>query len=137
MNESEAFFDTSVLLYLLSADPTRAGTTERLLERPGSISVQVLNEFTAVGKGKLGLSFDEIADITGTLRAICRVLPLTEETYDRGLRIAARYGFSIYDSMIAASALLAGCGTLWSEDLQHRQVIDGLLTVMNPFNGRS
>ena len=35
------------------------------------------------------------------------------------LALAERYGLSIYDAMIAASALDAGCDTLWSEDIQH------------------
>jgi predicted nucleic acid-binding protein len=105
-----------------------------LLELSGSISVQVLNEFTAVGRGKLGLSFAEIAQVTGTIREICKVHPLTEETYDRGMAVASSYGFSIYDSMIVASALFAGCRTLYSEDLQDRQVIDRTMTVANPFN---
>lgn len=60
---------------------------------------------------------------------------LTEDVHDRGLDIAERYGFSLYDSMIVAAALCAGCTTLFTEDLQHRQVIDGALTVRNPFVG--
>ncbi|MGH8194085.1 MAG: PIN domain-containing protein [Woeseiaceae bacterium] len=134
MNGTDCFFDTNVLLYLLSADASKADTVERLLEVSGSISLQVLNEFTAVGKGKLGLSFAEISDVTGTIRAICSVHPLTEETYDRGVRIAGNYGFRVYDSMIVAAALTAGCDTLYSEDLQHRQLIDDRLTVVNPFH---
>jgi predicted nucleic acid-binding protein len=58
---------------------------------------------------------------------------LTVESHDLGIDISDRFGFSVYDSMIVASALLAGCETLYSEELQHRQVIDGKLTVLNPF----
>lgn len=133
MSPTDCFFDTSILIYLLSADARKADVAENLLAQSGSISVQVLNEFTAVGRGKIGLSFAEIADVTGTLRAICSVNPLTEEVYDKGVEVAARYGFSIYDSMIVASALIARCGTLYSEDLQHRQVIEESLKVVNPF----
>lgn len=133
MSGTDSFFDTSVLLYLLSAEGSKAETVEHLLEESGSISVQILNEFTSVGKRKLQLSFAEIAELTGTIRAICNVHPLTEQTYDRGVSIAERYRFSIYDSMIVASAILAGCGTLYSEDLQNGQIIDGRLTVANPF----
>ncbi len=49
------------------------------------------------------------------------------------LGIAKKYGYEIYDALIAASALEAGCATLSSEDLQHRQVHEGRLTVRNPF----
>jgi predicted nucleic acid-binding protein len=41
--------------------------------------------------------------------------------------------FHIYDALIVASALEAECTTLYSEDLQDGQVIDGPLTIRNPF----
>jgi predicted nucleic acid-binding protein len=67
------------------------------------------------------------------LPTICRVDPLTVEIHDRGLDIAERYRFSLYDAMIVAAALLGKCATLYSEDLQHRQQIDQQLTIVNPF----
>jgi predicted nucleic acid-binding protein len=133
MSDAEAFFDTSVLLYLLSAETGKADRAEELLEQSGVISVQVLNEFTVVGTRKLGLSFAEVREVLGTIRTVCDTQPLTVEHHDKATEIAERYGFSFYDSVIVASALLAGCRTLYSEDLQHRQVIDKRLTVINPF----
>jgi predicted nucleic acid-binding protein len=133
MKETECFFDTSVLLYLLSGDAGKADTAEHLLEQSGIITVQVLNEFTAVGKRKLKLSYAEIKDVLGTVRGICRVDPLTVEGHDRGIEIAQRYNFSFYDSVVVASALVAGCKTLYSEDLKHNQVIDKTLKIVNPF----
>lgn len=133
MSGAESFFDTSVLLYLLSAEPGKADRVEELLARRGTISVQVLNEFTAVATRKLGLSFAEIREVLGTVRAICHTHPLQVDHHDRGVDIAERYRFSFYDSIIIASALIAGCKTLYSEDLQHKQVIDKQLTVINPF----
>jgi hypothetical protein len=44
-----------------------------------------------------------------------------------------RFGFSLYDSMIASSALQCDCTVLYSEDMQHGQEIDGQLVVINPF----
>lgn len=133
MSDAESFFDTSVLLYLLSAQADKADRAEELLEQSGVISVQVLNEFTSVAIRKLGLSFAEVREVLGTVRALCTTHPLTIEHHDKATEIAERYGFSFYDSVIVASALLAGCKTLYAEDLQHRQVIDKQLTVINPF----
>jgi predicted nucleic acid-binding protein len=133
MSDADAFFDTSVVLYLLSDDAAKADRTEELIAQTGVISVQVLNEFAAVAKRKLALSLPEVREVLGTVRSLCVTHPLTEESHDLGLEIAERHGFSMYDSMIVASALLAGCKTLYSEDLQHRQVIDKRLTVINPF----
>ena len=133
MPDADVFFDTSVLLYLLSADEKKADRVEALLQDFGHVSVQVLNEFTAVSRGKLGMSFAEIREILGTVRAVCRIHSLTTETHDRAIEIAERYKFSMYDSIIVASAYLAGCRTLYAEHLQHLQIIERQLTIVNPF----
>jgi predicted nucleic acid-binding protein len=134
MSGTEAFFDTNVLLYLLSGDAAKADRAEALLAEGGAISVQVLNEFAAVASRKLGLTWPEIREVLDTARALCRVEPLTVATHELGVAICERYGFSLYDSMIVAAALLADCSVLWTEDLQDGQRIDGRLTVKNPFD---
>jgi predicted nucleic acid-binding protein len=136
MNGDKAFFDTNILLYLLSGDEAKADRVEELVAGggiSGIISVQVLNEFASVATRKLGMSWVEVRDVLSQVRAVCPVEPITVEVHDRGLRIAERYGFSLYDAMIVASALLAGCATLYSEDMQHEQVLDDHLTIRNPF----
>lgn len=137
MNAAEAFFDTHILLYLLSGDPEKADHAEAVLAKGGIISVQVLNEFAAVASRQLGLSYPEIREVLQTVREVCKVNFLTLETHDLGLQVAERYQFSFYDSLIVASALLAKCGTLYSEDLQDGQTIDGRLIVRNPFAVRA
>ena len=95
MSATDAFFDTNVLLYLLSEDAAKADRAEDLLADGGVISVQVLNEFAAVASRKLGLAWPEIREVLGTAQALCRVEPLTMATHERGLAIAERYGFSV------------------------------------------
>ncbi len=136
MNAVEAFLDTNVLLYLLSGDEAMANRAEELIAAGGVISVQVLNEFASVASRKLGMSWAEIREVLETVRSICCIEPLSLETHDRGLAVAERYGFSVYDSMILASALVAGCTTLFSEDLQDGQRIDDRLTVRYPFRAK-
>lgn len=133
MSAGEAFFDTNVLLYLLSGDHEKADRAEALLAQRGTVSVQVLNEFAAVASRKLGLAYPEIREVLAPIRAVCAVEPVTLETHDLGVGIAERYGFSIYDALIVAAALLAECETLYSEDLQDGQRIDGRLVIRNPF----
>jgi predicted nucleic acid-binding protein len=133
MNGDKVFFDTNVLLYLLSGDEAKADRAEEVLAGGGIISVQVLNEFASVATRKLGMSWIEIREILSQVRAVCPAEPITVEIHDRGLQIAERYGFSIYDALIIASALLTGCVTLYSEDMQHGQVVDDQLTIHNPF----
>lgn len=132
---AERFVDTNVLLYLLSADAAKADRVEETLAAGVTISVQVLNEFAAVALRKLGMTVAEVRDALEPIMAICEVLPITVETHQRGLQIAERYRFSIYDAFIIAAALNAGCSTLYTEDLQDGQVIDDALTIRNSFQG--
>ena len=133
MSGADSFFDTSVLLYLLSDDTVRADRIETLLSARGVISVQVLNEFAVVALRKLNMPLNEVREILGTIRAVCAVEPISVETHDRGLAIFERYRFSLYDSMLVATALISGAKILYSEDLQNGQIIDDQLRVTNPF----
>ena len=136
MSAADSFFDTSVLLYLLSGDVDKADRVEELLAERATISVQVLNEFAAIALRKLRMPLSEVREILNTVRTVCHVEPVTVATHDRGLAINERYGFSLYDSMIIASALIVAVKILYSEDLQDGQVVDGKLRIVNPFLNR-
>lgn len=134
MPEAKAFIDTNVLLYLLSSNTDKANRAESLLRAGGLISVQILNEITNVARRKLAMSWLEINELLMLIRSVCPVQPLIIETHDRGRLVAERYGINVYDAMIVAAALLAGCETLYSEDMQDGLLIDHQLRVSNPFN---
>jgi predicted nucleic acid-binding protein len=128
------FFDTNVLVYVVGQNDARTAVAEALVAGGGVVSVQVLNELVSVARRKLGMTWEEVGDAVRAIRTLCpSVVPLTVETHDAGLRIAAQYGFQIYDALVVAAALAADCTTLYSEDLQDGQVIDGHLTIRNPF----
>lgn len=127
------FIDTNVLLYLFSADAAKADRAEAIVAVGGVISVQVLNEFAAVALRKLGMSWTEITEALDVVRAVCTVEPLTVETHDRGKALAIRHGFSVFDAMIVATALIARADTLYSEDLQDGLRVERALTIRNPF----
>jgi predicted nucleic acid-binding protein len=129
---ADDFFDSNVLLYYVSAETEKAIRAADLLREGGTISVQVLNEFVNISLRKYAKPISEIRDILNAIRDLCTVTSLDIATHERGLDIAERYRFSVYDSMIVASALQAGCRTLYTEDLQDGQSIDGL-AVRNPF----
>jgi predicted nucleic acid-binding protein len=135
MSAADNFFDTSVLLYLLSAEAPKADRVEQLLTDRGTISVQVLNEFAAVALRKLGMPLREVREILDTVRVVCAVEPVTVATHDRGLAIHERYGFSLYDSVRVSAALIAGTKVFYTEDLPHGQLVDGQLRIANPFRG--
>jgi predicted nucleic acid-binding protein len=129
---ADVFFDTNVLLYILSTESGKADRAEALLAGGGVLSVQVLNEFASVAARKLNMEMAEIREILATVRAVCTVVPMTVEIHDLALDLVEQHRFSIYDALIVAAAQRAGCDVLYTEDLHHGQMI-GRLSVRNPF----
>jgi predicted nucleic acid-binding protein len=129
---ADDFFDSNVLLYLVSPEPSKAARAEALVDTGGMVSIQVLAEVANVARRKFQMTFQEIRELLLGIRLACSVHTPDLATHELGLDIAERYRFSIYDSMLLASALEAGCRTFYSEDLHHGQPIEGL-TIRNPF----
>ena len=131
------FFDTNVLLYALADTEERTTRALDLLLKGGYVSVQVLNEFVNVSRRKFKKSWEDVDDFIRAVRALCGpVQPISEEVHEEAVRIAKSYQLGIYDANIVAAALLAGCTTLYSEDMQDGQKIGGL-TLRNPFKAVS
>src|ERR1700712_793623 len=117
-----------------SLDRIKADRVRVLLGSGGTVSVQVLNEIAHVALRKFKMSWVDTKSFLSTISDLLTVKPLTADTHATGLRLAERYGFAIYDSMIVAAALAADCDTLWSEDMQHGLMVDGRLRIANPFS---
>jgi predicted nucleic acid-binding protein len=131
-----SFFDSNVLVYLASQDSAKADRAEAVLDDGGAISAQVLNEIANVARRKMRMSWQETRGFLDSLRGLLAVHPVTVETHELGLELAERYNLAIYDAFIAASALLAECDRLWSEDMQDGLAIERKLRVVNPFRAR-
>ena len=129
---SGEFVDTNVILYLLD-DGFKADQAEAILARGPRISVQVLNEAMVNCRRKAGLNWDETASFLAGVQALCSVEDVTLRTHEVGRALAERYGFSVYDAMIVAAALIAGCTTLWTEDMHAGLLVEGQLRLVNPF----
>jgi predicted nucleic acid-binding protein len=130
---AKAFADTYVLLQLLSDDERKAQRAEALLQHGPTISVQVLNEIVSVTTRKLGMPVDEVAEFCYVLRRLCHIEPITTDHHDLALSLLRRYGFSMYDALIVATALIADCRRLYTEDLQHNHIVLRQLRIVNPF----
>jgi predicted nucleic acid-binding protein len=133
MNAKKIFFDTNTLLYLLSSDIKKADWVSDNLQPSNVISVQVLNEFTSASIRKIKISNAELDEFLDLFTSTFNVRSLDVATFETGLMVSRRYGYQHYDSMIIAAALQAGCEKLYSEDMQHRQMIDKRLQIVNPF----
>ena len=127
------FYDSNVLLYGFRGDVGRIRTVRELLSLRGTVSVQVLNEMTNVCRRKLAMSLEEIEFVLQPLRTLVNIVPVTLAAHDRAFDLLRRYNLSVYDAVLIAAALEAGCVTFYSEDMQDGLVVDGRLTIVNPF----
>jgi predicted nucleic acid-binding protein len=131
---AKAFFDTNVLIYAVAENDPRSAQAEELLASGGILSVQILNEFASVARRKISMSWSEVTEALDAFRVLCPLaLPITVQMHEVALKIAQSHDYTIYDSLVVAAALEAGCATLYSEDLHDGQTIDGQLTIRNPF----
>lgn len=136
MPDARTFVDTNVWVYAHLRAPrdvrhARALAALEQLAEP-IISPQVVAEYYSV----MLRNARPDAWIQANLRAMfafARLQPANAAVVSTALDVRNRYGFSYWDCQIAAAALEAGCSTLLSEDLQHGQVIEGRLQILNPF----
>lgn len=140
MND-KVFLDTNILVYAFGAKKSsvpepRIAMAEQIVMLGGVVSIQVLNEFVQVCHRKADLSWVQILGSLEVIKDLCgRTIPLTIETHEAAVDLSRRHSFNIYDSLILAAAMQAGCTTLYTEDMQHGQTI-GKLTIVNPFLAR-
>jgi predicted nucleic acid-binding protein len=132
------FFDTNILLYSISRDPTEALKRERAIELldgdNGALSVQVLQEFyvQATRESRPDKLPHETA--AGLIRTWTRfaVQDVTLPVVLRALTIKFKHGFSYWDSAIIAAARALGCRTLYTEDMSDGREVEGI-QIINPF----
>lgn len=129
---SAEFADTNVVLYLLDDGP-KAERAEEILGQGPRISVQVLKEAMVNCRRKAGLSWEDTGAFLEGIKSLCPVEDLTIQTHQVGRALAEKYQLSVYDAMIVSAALLAGCTTLWTEDMHDGLLVEDWLRVVNPF----
>lgn len=131
--EMPVFLDSNIVLYALGDDDKKSRVAASLIEAGPWISTQVINECSHVLRRKLQWTPGKIDE---HLSAILRLVQLADVGISEirsAWALAERYGFGHYDSLIIAAALQTGSATLYTEDMQHGQVINGRLTLINPF----
>ena len=127
-----AFFHTNILVYAQQTGG-KADRARALFAGGGKISVQVLNEFTAVYRRKQRKDWREISEaISDVLMTVDPPLALTLDLHAAARALAEDHQLSFCDALIVASAIEAGCDTLFTEDMQHDRKF-GRLAIVNPF----
>lgn len=129
------FVDSNVWLYALIAqqDQAKSELARQIISVPQIVSVQVVNEVCVNLLRKGRRSEDEIDELIRAFHSRHCVVPLNEEVLLRAVELRRTSSFSYWDSLIIAAALSAGATVLYSEDMQHLQLVDGSLGIINPF----
>ena len=133
----KVFVDSNIFIYakVKSQDTEKYIGAQRLLrsiDQQVIISVQVLNEFynTLV---RIGIDDAAIQSFLKQIIQTTLTKPINKSTVELCWKMRNEYHYSYYDSLILASALESGCTILYSEDMQHGQVIEKKLKILNPF----
>lgn len=134
-----SFFDTNVLVYMF--DEGERGKQRRAMQLfedaidqgRALLSTQVLQEFFVVVTRRLSPPMPH--ELAGRVIRAFAALPIIRVDPDiivNAIELTRRYRFSFWDGLIIEAALRGGAKTLYTEDLQHGQVIE-TLQVENPF----
>lgn len=129
------FLDTNIILYSYSKTELEKSEVANSLifETKNLISNQVTNETINILYKKYNLTSQQIEDVILELDDNFEICNFTIKTQVKALRIKEKYKYQYYDSLIIATALESGCSILYSEDMQHNQIIENKLTIINPF----
>ena len=129
------FLDTNILIYALDRGAAHGEVALGLIGPENRLAVQSLNEYAHVCRRKLRMDWREIQSGLSAVLGLCAAppIPLTFEIHTQGLWLAERYQLAVYDALLIAAALSADCEIFWSEDLHDGLILDGRLTIRNPF----
>lgn len=129
--------DTNVLIYAYSEEEIKREQALRIIQQFRNkdyvLSIQVINEFVNTLKKKFRKDHEEIGNALDEIESFFIIWDLSLNLIRDAVRLNERYKYSYYDSLIISAALDSGCTTLYSEDMQHNQEIDGRLIIVNPF----
>jgi predicted nucleic acid-binding protein len=133
MTLTNAFLDSNIILYLLDTHIEKSKTAEKLIRQNPHINAQVLVEVGNVCNKKHKWTKHEVWELWYNLMSDCQVSCISEHTLAEAIYLTAKYDFQLFDAVIVSGALEAGCSILYSEDMQHKLVVEERLTIINPF----
>lgn len=131
------FVDTNIWIYAIDASDSRKSTGASSLIHSlsklgaGILSVQTLGEFSSICTKKLGLSPAQVNDLIQAMDPF-PVVAYGRHTIQESLALMSRTSISFWDAVMVSTAREANCTVIYTEDLNHNQVIEGI-QIWNPF----
>jgi len=132
---SPCFIDTNILVYAYSETELekRRIAVQLLTDRSICMSTQVVNEFIWIMSSKYRVDMKLLSDVAKNLFLLYRIDIVDDRTIAVAIEMSMRYHLSYWDSLIVSSSMKLNCAILYSEDFQHKQIIEKSITVTNPF----
>ncbi len=130
---NKVFIDSNIVLYLMDEDEQKRTIAAQILALRPLISPQVLTETANVCKRRFKYTKEQILNLWADLTNDCFLVPTDVTIFSDAIKLSKQYNFQVFDALIVASALKAGCKTLYSEDMQHKMLVEKSLTIINPF----
>jgi len=135
--KDNVFVDSNIIIYARTNDDIAKHKQAKAFFIAHSkdnifISTQVLSEsYNALRRHGVAIA-DRHATIDYCIRKM-NVLSVTTNTVKLCLELEKQYGYSYWDSLILAAAFDGNCSVIYSEDMQHGQIINSKLKIINPF----
>jgi predicted nucleic acid-binding protein len=133
---ARAFLDTNFLIYLYSeSDADKRQTACNTLDRYQCVtSLQAFNEASNTWSKKYSWNGIKIREHLDNIELVCdEVVSVSRNTLNTAISLKDRYSYSYYDCLMLASALESNSSIIFTEDMSNGQVINGTLTITNPF----
>jgi predicted nucleic acid-binding protein len=135
MLKQKVFFDSNILIYTYSnSDLKKIEVISQIYNQfKVLISTQVIQEFSNVMLKKFSIPHDKLLNAIKELRNSFKIIQTDLKLVEKAIYLNSKYKYSFYDSLIVSSALLNDCDFLITEDLNHNQLIEKKLRIVNPF----
>lgn len=138
MSAKVCFIDSNIWIYMLlpGQDVEKAKVTQNLIRQEKAnilISTQIVNEVANVIIRQGAMDEAEIREFISRFYARYTVHQFSQSTQLNASHLREKYSFAYWDSLLVAAALEAQATRFYSEDMQNGLVVDGRLTILNPF----
>lgn len=131
---SKVAIDTNILIYLHEEPASfKTDRSKIIVSDSPVLSTQVISEYLNVLKRLPKAPKLRLIEHCTILVDTCEITTINKEILAKSKELILKYDLQLFDSIIVASALEANCSILYSEDLQHNQIIEKQLTIVNPF----
>ncbi|HAH24674.1 MAG TPA: DNA-binding protein [Prolixibacteraceae bacterium] len=126
--------DSNILIYAFADhDDFRKSIAKEIISKCNIISLQAVNETACVLLRKFNFPKEQLEQVIQFLKEQFIISSLTVNTLDQTITLSKKYNFSFWDGMMIAAALENHCSIIYTEDLNHNQLIEDRLRIINPF----